>query len=245
MSDPLRIALVAEGVTDFVILHAAITAILGERSFVLSMLQPEASVAFSGGGDAGALGGGWRGVYRWCRQAAERSGGAVRNDPLFIAYDLLLVQLDADVASAVPTTDATPDPVLVATLPCEYPCTPPCVQPCPLATATTNALRQALLTWLGEYTTPPNVVLCTPSKSADAWMIAVHFPNDREMRQRGWECHADPASRLAQQPKKQRFSKSQAHYERHAKELTAQWPNLIARMSEAARFDAEFRQVIT
>lgn len=244
MSEPIRIALVAEGVTDYVILHAAIRAILGERTFVLSLLQPESSVAFTAGGAAGALGGGWRGVYRWCRQAVERSGGAVRNDPLFSTFDLLLVQLDADVAGEDPSTDPTPDPVLVATLPCEHPCTPPCVYPCPLAATTTNALRKTLLTWLGEHATPPNVVLCTPSKSADAWVIAVHFPNDREMRRRGWECHPDPASRLAQQPKKQRFSKSQADYERHADELTAQWSHLISRVREAARFDSEFRQVI-
>lgn len=234
MSEPLRIALVAEGVTDFVILQAVLTAILGERPFVLNLLQPESSVAFTGGGDAGALGGGWRGVYRWCRQAAERSGGAVRNDPLFVAFDLLVVQLDADVATVDPSTDASPDPILVAAFPCEHPCPP--------AATTTNALRQVVLAWLGESAVPPKVVLCTPSKSADAWMIAVHFPSDREMTRRGWECHPDPASRLAQQPVRRRFSKSQLDYERNAGELTSQWPSLISRMSEAARFDTEFRQ---
>ena len=236
MSEPLRVALVAEGVTDYVILKAAITAILGERAFVLNLLQPESSVAFTGGGDAGPLGGGWRGVYRWCRQAVDRSGGSLRDDPLFVGFDLLVIHLDADVAGEDPSTDATHDPVLVATLPCEHPCPP--------AATTTHALRLSLLTWLGEGTVPPKVVLCTPSKSADAWMLAVHFPGDREMSRRGWECHPDPASRLAQQPKRRRFSKSQRDYERNAGELTTQWPRLISRMNEALRFDAEFRHAL-
>lgn len=66
MSEPLRIAVVAEGVTDFAVIEAAIAAMLAERPFVLTALQPEGNVAFTGGGEAGPFGGGWKGVYRWC-----------------------------------------------------------------------------------------------------------------------------------------------------------------------------------
>lgn len=41
MSNPLRIALVAEGTTEFEVIQAALQAILSPRSFVLTKLQPE------------------------------------------------------------------------------------------------------------------------------------------------------------------------------------------------------------
>jgi hypothetical protein len=94
MSSAVRIALVAEGITDYVVINAAISAILGDRSFYLKLLQPEGSVAFTGCGNAGLFGGGWKGVYQWCLQAAQRSGGSLSGDPLFINYDLLLLHLE-------------------------------------------------------------------------------------------------------------------------------------------------------
>ena len=60
MSKTVRIGLVAEGVTDYEILRGAMESMLGGRSFDLKLLQPEESVAFTGGGDAGYLGGGWK-----------------------------------------------------------------------------------------------------------------------------------------------------------------------------------------
>ncbi len=88
MSSTVRIALVAEGVTDYEMLNAAIESMLNGQSFDMKLLQPEGSVAFTGAGSAGALGGGWKGVYKWCLQAVARSGGSVGNDPLFLAYDI-------------------------------------------------------------------------------------------------------------------------------------------------------------
>ena len=77
MSSTIRIALIAEGITDFEVLKASIDSMLDGRSFDLKLLQPEGSVAFTGAGNAGALGGGWKGVYRWCLQAALRGGGSL------------------------------------------------------------------------------------------------------------------------------------------------------------------------
>ena len=158
MSNMVRIALVAEGVTDYEVLHAALEAMLNGRSFDLKLLQPEGSVAFTGAGDAGPLGGGWKGVYQWCRQATVRSGGKFSDDPLFIGYDLLLLHLDADVADEDPANATIgPIPALAGVLPCTQPCPPP--------NATTDLLRQVMLSWIGETTLPPRTILCTPSKS--------------------------------------------------------------------------------
>lgn len=233
MSSMMTIALVAEGVTDYEVLRAAVESMLGERSFDLKILQPEGSVAFSGGGNAGPFGGGWKGVYQWCLQAADRGDGQLRNDPLFLHYDLLLIHLDADVASEDPAnTVIDPIPALAGILPCEEDCPPP--------SATTDRLRQAILTWLGEAATPPKTILCTPSKNTEAWVIAMVFPEDSEMAKPNWECHPTPDTRLAQQPKSHRIAKKRADYQARSAEFKDGWPAAVARLSEARRFQDEF-----
>jgi len=233
MSDAVRIALVAEGITDYVILTAAIDSMLNGRSFDLKLLQPEESVAFTGRGNAGPLGGGWKGVRKWLLLAAQRGGGVLRRDPLFIGYDLLVLHLDADVASEDPVNDAVdPIPELAGVLPCALDCPPP--------NATTDLLRRVLLSWGGETAVPPRTILCTPSKSTEAWVMAIFFPNDREMQRKGWECHPNPASRLGQQPVKHRFSKRQKDYEERQINVRDSWPNVTGKLSEALRFQVDF-----
>jgi hypothetical protein len=233
MSESLRVALVAEGVTDYEVIRAAVESMLNGRSFDLKLLQPEESVAFTGGGDAGRLGGGWRGVYKWCLQAVDRGGGMLSGDPLFVGYDLLLIHLDADVAGEDPAKDRYfPIPELDGVLPCEKACPPP--------QATTDALRLVLLSWVAENQVPDRTVFCTPSKSTEAWVMAIHFPNDREMSRLGWECHPKPESRLGQQPLAQRFAKKHEDYLDRQVHFVSHWPQVVARLSEAARFQNEF-----
>lgn len=233
MSNILRIALVAEGVTDREVLNAAIESILNGRSFILTLLQPEGSVAFSGGGNAGSFGGGWKGVYRWCIQATLRSGGKLSDDPLFFGYDLLLLHLDADVAGEDPANSPiAPIPELAGVLPCEQPCPPP--------SATTDVLRKTILSWVGEAAPPPKTVLCTPSKSTEAWVMAAIFPKDKEVVKSSWECYPKPENRLGQQPKKNRFGKNQPDYEARKSELRDAWPSVVVRLTEARRFQDDF-----
>jgi hypothetical protein len=233
MSRTVRIALVAEGVTDYEVLNAALESMLSGRSFDLKLLQPEGSVAFTGMGHAGELGGGWKGVYRWCLQAKQRSAGRLSGDPLFFNYDLLLIHLDADVANEDPANSKIGAiPELAGVLPCDQPCPPP--------NATTNALRKVLLSWVGETVTPLQTVLCTPSKSTEAWVMAAIFPTDREVVKKGWECYAKPENRLGQQPFRQRFSKTQANYQTRKSQLQAAWPAVVARLTESRRFQDEF-----
>lgn len=237
MSDTLRIALVAEGITDYQVLNAAIESMLNGRSFDLKLLQPEGSIAFSGRGNAGPLGGGWKGVYQWCLQAALRSDGKLRDDPLFHGYDLLLLHLDADVAGEDPANSKIdPMPALAGIFPCEQPCPPPA--------ATTDLLRNVMLAWVGETKMPPKTVLCTPSKNIEAWVMAVFFPEDKEMVKYGWECHPKPDNRLGQQPVRKRFAKNQPDYAARKSELQAGWPTVVARLTEARRFQNDFLAAI-
>jgi len=223
MSEPLYIALVAEGPTDRIVIESVIKAVLNDRTFVLKLLQPEDSLSF------GALGGGWSGVYHWCKQSAKRGSGLISKDFFFDYYDILILHLDADVASKKYVNGNITQEASDLSLPCEADCPPPC--------ATTDALRQVLLSWCGETVTPGKVVICTPSKSIEAWVVKALFPGDMAVRQ-GIECYRDPESRLGQQNKNVRIKKCQSDYQRKAEDIMNAWPR-IRTLSEAARFAGE------
>jgi hypothetical protein len=224
MSEVLRIALVGEGPTEKVVVEAALSSILSGRRFILKQLQPEESLPF------GAMGTGWVGVYRWCRQAVDRAGTSLRDDILYQAYDLLLVQLDGDVADECYANGSIEE--VVQDIPCSQFCPPP--------SASTNPLRTVLLRWAGEQELPPRTVLCTPSKSTDAWVVAALFPDDLAVK-RGIECWADAESRLRQQALAYRMSKRVEDYQARAVDLRNAWPRLALTLDEARRFDADLR----
>jgi len=214
MSDPIRIALVAEGPTDGVVIRAALRSMLPSRPFVLQQIFPEGSVSF------GELGSGWVGVYRWCRQAAARGNGRLCNDLLvFQNYDLVLLHLDADVAAATYDEGSIPPHPADGKLPCECACPPP--------SASTNALRSVLLSWCGESTVPERVVVCMPSKNTEAWVVAALFPNDHAASE-GIECYSNPEARLGQQKKSVRIRKKLRDYQAKAGEMEQAWRKLAA-----------------
>lgn len=190
MSDP-KIGLVAEGKTDYTIISAALKAILDE-DFVLVQLHPETSLAF---GDAGPHGGGWGGVYRWCRQLVSMPTPIGENASL-PGFDLIVLHLDADVAGKK-YQDANigdgPDDL-------------PCQQPCPPVENSVKALRKVLLGWLGlnRDGEPPNKwVLCIPSKCVEAWaVVALYDKSDPIMKE--IECNFGLEDWLSRRPKKER-----------------------------------------
>lgn len=227
MSESLRIALVAEGPTDRIVINAVLEALFPDRSFVLKQLHPEGSVAF------GTLGTGWAGVYKWCKQAARCGKGRLSGDKLvFQNFDLLLLHLDADVAGDCYANGSITPESSDGSLPCE--------KLCPPASATTNALRSVLLSWCGETATPNRTVICMPSKSTEAWVVASLFPNDLSVK-KGIECFPDPESRLAQQPKGSRIRKNQKDYDACSDDLKRAWSRIArrSRLPEASRFQTE------
>lgn len=233
MSDPLRVALVAEGPTDKVVIGAAVAGLLGVSPFVLIQLQPEESLPFN------QVRGGWGGVYHWCRQAAARAGGALRHDPLFSTFDILILHLDADVAEKQYNEAGIADPV--NDLPCGRPCPPP--------GATTNQLRTVLLRWAGETDVSPRTVLCTPSTCTEAWVLSALYPTDKIVVSGDVECYATPDRALQAKPKTGRLvtsgKKVIEQYRRRAREITAAWPQTRALCTEAERFSSEFETAIS
>ncbi len=234
MSDPLRIALVAEGWTDRSVVDAAITNLLGERSYDLNLLQPEDPSATPPFGVPRPYG--WSGVYRWCREAVDRSNhlGA---DVLLTAYDLVILHLDADVADSSYRRAHILNPPNPDDLPCSS-------QICPPPNSTTDPLRIVLLQWAGENHTPERVVLCTPSKSTEAWVLAALYPLDASVVGGNLECIKSPANRLQAMPENGRMVRSgkkiREEYEIREQEISASWPQVRDFCSEAERFSIEF-----
>jgi hypothetical protein len=224
MSEALRVAVVAEGPTDKFVISAAISAVIGEKPFILRQLQPEESHAF-----AQAISGGWGGVYRWCRQATLRNGGAIRHDPLFLTYDLLILHLDAEVANENYANAGIVD--AVNDLPCSQPCPPP--------EDSTNALRNVMLRWIGEADPPPKTVFCTPSKKTETWVLCALYPEDPWVASADLECFPNPDHSLQAKPMVGRLitggKKIVRVYAERSREITRAWNQVRARCSEAER----------
>ena len=230
MSEPLHIAVVVEGPTDEIVLKAILEALLPDTELVFHRLQPEGSVAF-GSAPSGSTGVGWAGVYRWSRQAVSEGDGSVSGSLALLNHDLLIVHVDADVAGKTYADGNIRD------APCDD---LPCEQPCPPPHETTNALRAVVLNWLGEQECPPRIVLCTPSKNIEAWVLAAICPKNNVIRRNDWECRPNPEGQLAALPIHQRFRKRPEDYRGKQAEITEAWPQVSARLTEAARFETEF-----
>ena len=212
-------------------LQSILRAVLPDSTdFVFQTLQPEGSAAFSTASFRGT-GVGWGGVYRWSRQSAGEGGGSVSGSSALTYHDLLIVHVDADVAGKR-YADGNIQDAPLDDLPCE--------KPCPPTKHTTNALRAVVLNWLGEHDCPPRIVLCTPSKSTEAWVVAAVWPDNRQVLRADWECRRNPEGQLAALPRPRRFRKSQSDYRQRSVELTKGWPSVSQGLTEAARFEAEF-----
>ena len=236
MSDPLRIAAAVEGPTDVIVLEAILCALLPGAEFEFQTLQPEGSVAFGTGGAAAFGTVGWVGVYRWCRQVACEGGGSVSGSSALSNHDVLIVHVDADVAGKTYASGRIRDAPCDDDLPCEEPCPPP--------DRTTNALRAVVLDWLGESACPPRIVLCTPSKNIEAWVVAAVWPQNNVVRRDDWECRSNPEGQLAALPKRRRFRRRPNDYRRKQNEIEEAWPTVSARLTEGARFGKEFLAAI-
>lgn len=230
MSEP-RIALVAEGPTDYEVIHAALKAILSDR-FTLTLLQPEPTQP--------TMGGGWGGVLKWCDAAGQRHADTLDKDPTLEGFDLLVIHLDVDVAQAqyadcglqVPTQAALK---AWAALPCNTPC-PPVAHTC-------ARLEAVLSSWLNPTSAGAKTVLCLPAQSSGAWLAVATLPADHGLLL-GVECNVAVESRLSQLPMTQRIRKAVREYCTHAGQVTAHWARVKAHCSQAVVFEQAVRAVV-
>ncbi|MXY06292.1 MAG: hypothetical protein F4171_02115 [Gammaproteobacteria bacterium] len=230
MSEHIKVAVAVEGPTDAVVIEAIIDAVLEGSDFEMQVLQPETSTVF-GPAVGSERGLGWPGVFRWCRQAFMEGGGHASSSTAFAKHDVVMVHVDADVAGKTYSSAHILDPPR-NDLPCE--------RRCPPASATTSELRDVVLNWLGEKNCPQKLVLCMPSKTMDAWVVAALWPDNRVVARGNWECHDDPGAQFSALPKASRLSKRKPDYERRKNDIGNGWPIVASKLTEARRFKEEF-----
>lgn len=223
MSD-LRVALVAEGPTDSVVIEAGLRAVL-DRPFTLTLIQPEATRP--------QMGTGWCGVFKWCREFDARKFESLEGDPTLEGFDLFIVHLDADVAEASYADGGTAVELAAAHLP-----RLPCPQPCPPPSAAADQIRKVILAWLGLSCAGQRTVLCVPSKAIEAWVaVAVLEPSHALLF--GIECNLTVPVRLASLPKSSRICKTTREYRKHASTVTKNWSEISEKCTQAERFGRE------
>ena len=144
-----EIGIVAEGVTDFMLLRSLLNHFLDCNC---QLIQPETSETQGFNGNQGAYGGGWKGVRAWCQNLTNDFENLT---DFFnkLNIDLLIIHIDADVAREAEIN---------------------CAKPCPPAQDTCEALAQCVMTWLGEPLINKKLVLCIPADNTEAWILATH-----------------------------------------------------------------------
>ncbi len=227
MSDP-RIAIVAEGETDYVVIQAALKAVL-QRPFLLDLLQPEPSRP--------KLGGGWGGVFKWCQEFRQRGAASIEADPTLADYDLVILHIDADVANKryADCGQAVVD-AAVGLLPL------PCALPCPPPSDTVAAMESVLLSWLGIQGAGARSVFCIPSKATEAWLSAAILPDNHALLE-GLECNLHLETQLAILPVALRIRKNVRVYKELAGAVTLQWARVKGLCTQADLFDQRLQVV--
>jgi hypothetical protein len=222
----LRVGFVAEGTTDYIVLDALAQRFIGTDNYVTRQLQPPQSAYTEG---QGPLGGGWKGVLKWCESIGSTDGGIVDSLPI-ANYDLLIIHVDADIAGETDLSSLNLS------------------EPCPPAQPTCNNIRRYVQELLGS-SLPRTLVLCVPAQCTEAWVLcALH--KDVATRLGQIECLPDVDQRLIGRPdrlvrsKGGSAKKSVEGYRKVADKIAAGWPDVVSMCPEAARFEDEFRSAI-
>jgi hypothetical protein len=226
----LRVALIAEGPTDAIVIQAALKALL-PRPFVLTQLQPEPTRP--------KLGTGWGGVLRWCLDFATRGHARFEDDPTLPGFDLFVVHIDADVAEKryADVSDEMADLAGQRGWP-----SLPNVIPCPPPSGSADAMRTCLLAWAGMQAPGPKTVLCVPSKAVEAWLTAAVF-SDGHALLHDLECNLHVEAQLRALPIAQRVKKTARDYWKHEKTITSAWSVVRQRCTQAERFSMDVTTV--
>ena len=222
----LRVALVAEGPTDQIVIEAALKAILHDP-FTLTQIQPEPTTP--------RYGNGWCGVLKWCEEVSRRHSGPLTNDPLLQnnPYDFFIIHLDIDVALKTYTDCGG---IIQAYSQTKNWAALPCAKPCPPISNTGAEIMKVIDSWLSPATLGGKTILCLPAQSSGTWLAAATLQSSHPLLA-GAECNPHLESRLAQLSKKHRIKKSVTAYRKNASQLTHNWEQVKQICSQASRFE--------
>jgi len=163
---------------------------------------------------------GWRGVKAWCLEY-NSSFGALMRGIKSRQLDLLIVHVDCSMADKLKAQ-----------------------RPCPPPAATADELRRALTKqWLATSELPSWLVLVTPSKTTDAWVVATLDPDSKRLP--NLECDFGIEDELVERGylrrREGRVKKPEDRYRPLAQRVGRQLERVRQRCSEADRFIRELR----
>jgi hypothetical protein len=222
----LKIGMVVEGPTDAIVLQAGLTAFI-KTPFTAITLQPQVS--------PGSSGTGWSGVYRWCRQVASLKSGTLSENPILLNLDLVIIQIDADVAGMSYADAGIHEPAF-NDLPCE--------RPCPPASDTVGLLFRVVQGWLLPTRPGDYGIICVPSKCIEAWVAAGLYSQTAPELMDELECSYTIIDYFQQKPARERLIRSKkgkpkkirSRYLEVSETLSKEWENITQYCPQAGLF---------
>ena len=238
----LRIALVSEGITDFVIIEAALKAILKDKTFILTQLQPESTTPTQPQPESTTptqlqpesttptLGQGWGGVFRWCRQELLRNFVLCLNSYIkYFNYDFLIIHIDCDVAYKSYEDISFTETQDLGKLPCD--------RPCPPINNTINELSNVIDSWLAPICIGSLSILCIPAQSSESWLAAAIWGQTIPYTP---PLHIDECQQIdldTNRPKNLKIKKRRIIYEKYTTNIINNWENIKTVCAQANVFE--------
>lgn len=222
-----RIAIVSEGMTDYVAIGEVLKAVL-TVPFVLNRLPGEEILSGTGQG--------WGGVLKWCHSMANiaTAGNFNRLDQLpgLENYDAIIIHMDADVAG-MNYLHCGPAIATLATkmgwllLPCQQPTLP----------ATLQSLEKVIASWILPLNlTCPGNLLCLPAQAMESWLAAAVLPPAHHLL-KNIEMNSNLEAQLNVLPQKLKIKKDIKTYRQKAPMISKNWETVKQVCSQAVVFD--------
>ncbi|MEI7087744.1 hypothetical protein WCU61_16860 [Pectobacterium versatile] len=225
----LRIALIAEGSTDYPIIHAALRAFM-PRPFILTWLPLESKLT--------PIGEGWGGVLKMCEELKALHSGSLDDHPLLAYYDMLIIHVDVDVSTKQYSDYGHTIATLARTKNWGH---LPCAHQCPPVTSTVQSLSSVLDSWLLPMVRGSHTVYCLPAQSSGTWLAVATIPATQPIIQNSVECNTAVESMLAGGgggvKKKYKIKKNTLAYNKSAPQLTNNWDYVKGICTQAQKFE--------
>jgi hypothetical protein len=213
----LRIGLVAEGKSDWIVLEELIQAAHPGIDIEFERLRPDFTLVSRSPF-------GWKGVRAWC----------LENGP----------QLEILMRGVV----GRPLHLLILHVDCSMAHNEQADRPCPPALDTADALRTVITqTWLARSSLPGFLVLATPSRSSDTWVVAALDPPyvGRVLLECDERAEEELVGRGLLRKKQGEVKKHEARYRPLCRQMASQIDRVCQSCSEAQRFRIEVATAIS
>ncbi len=226
MSELLRVSFIAEGKTDITVLKALVGLFLNGEDYVPNEIHPPTS---DYAGDHGALGGGWKGVLKWCENQGVESTdiGGFAGSLVLRNCDCLIIHVDADIAEESDLATLELGSLIEPARTCDN-------------------IRNYMWALFDGGPFPSELVICTPAQCTEAWVFVALYTSEVE-NYIPIESRREVERLLIGRPDKLVRDKDGAakkddrRYRAAVHKITQNWPAVVGKCTQARLFESEFR----